>query len=227
MKILKILETVKNFIKKNKKLVTVVSAMFCAVVLVAGSIAGTIAYLTSTAQVTNTFTVGNVKITMDEAKVDLYGVAEGGRTTSGNKYKLIPGHTYTKDPLIKVDANSENCYLFVEVVNGIKDVEVLDDSDPATIVTIKEQLATNGWVNLSGNIWYYNQGATNGTKVTAGASIPTFASFTLKDNADVSALADGEGNVSATVVITAYAVQADGFASAEAAWTATFGAPTT
>ena len=39
----------------------------CAVLLVAASVMGTMAYLTSTDKVENTFTVGNVKITLDEA----------------------------------------------------------------------------------------------------------------------------------------------------------------
>ena len=40
----------------------------CAVLLVAASVMGTMAYLTSTDKVENTFTVGNVKITLDEAR---------------------------------------------------------------------------------------------------------------------------------------------------------------
>ena len=211
MKILKILETVKNFIKKNKKLVTVVSAMFCAVVLVAGSIAGTIAYLTDNVTIQNTFTVGNVSITMDETDVDLYGVKDSENRVDTNEYKLIPGHTYVKDPTIKVAADSESCYLFVEVENGLDAID--GDSIPTS-------LTTNGWKLLEGNVWYYNAGtdAASDDIVTAGESKITFSAFSIINTADVSAYADEE------IVVTAYAVQADGFASAEAAWDATFGA---
>ena len=45
----------------------------CAVLLVAASVMGTMAYLTSTDKVENTFTVGNVTITLDEAKVNTDG----------------------------------------------------------------------------------------------------------------------------------------------------------
>ena len=45
----------------------------CALVLVAATVMGTLAYLTSTDEVKNTFTVGKVAITMDEAKVDEKG----------------------------------------------------------------------------------------------------------------------------------------------------------
>jgi cell division septal protein FtsQ len=51
----------------------------------------TVAWLTSTTgEVKNIFTVGDVKITLDEAVVDVYGVDQGTRTTTGNTYKLIP-----------------------------------------------------------------------------------------------------------------------------------------
>ena len=104
-----------------KKTLTVLLAL---VLVIAMSVAGTMAYLTSTDSVTNTFTVGNVKITLDEAKASEYGVADNTvARVQKNEYKLIPGHSYTKDPTIHVDANSEDCYLFVKVENGIVDLE--------------------------------------------------------------------------------------------------------
>lgn len=217
MKILKILETVKNFIKKNKKLVTVVSAMFCAVVLVAGSIAGTIAYLTSTAQVTNTFTVGNVAITMVESVTDLYGEKTTGTTNAGNEYKIIPGHTYAKDPKITVENGSEDCYLFVKVVNGISAYEV----DAADGNTIAEQLEANGWKLVTGktNVWYYANGVDNGYSVAANTEVPTFTTFTVANDADVTGLSAAQIDA-LDIIVTAYAIQSNGLADANAAWTA-------
>ncbi|MBQ3062404.1 MAG: hypothetical protein IJD03_01960, partial [Clostridia bacterium] len=86
----------------------------CAVMLVAASVMGTMAYLTSTTGVvTNTFTVGKVGITLDEAKVTEYGVKDGDTRVMANTYKLVPGHTYVKDPTVHVAADSEESYLFV------------------------------------------------------------------------------------------------------------------
>ena len=80
------------------------------------SIGGTLAYLTSTAKVENTFTVGSVKITLDEAKVTTDGKpVEGAARVAENSYKLMPGHTYTKDPTIHVDAASEDCFIRAKV----------------------------------------------------------------------------------------------------------------
>lgn len=98
----------------------------CAVLLVAASVLGTMAYLTDSKDVKNTFTVGNVTITMDEAKVDGNGNAinkQGKRVTNladaervpGNAYKLLPGHTYVKDPTVTVLAPSVESYVRMKV----------------------------------------------------------------------------------------------------------------
>lgn len=213
MKILKILETVKNFIKKNKKLVTVVSAMFCAVVLVAGSIAGTIAYLTSEKSITNTFTVGKVGITLDESPVDTDGKKTTGDRVATNSYKLFPGKTYDKDPIIHVDADSEACWLFVKIENNIDGIEVAEDDGD----TIAEQLAARQWTLVSGETNVYCRAVTN----AANDNVSVFATFTVADDVDNTTLASYAGQ---TIVVTAYAVQADGFGTAQAAWDATFGA---
>ncbi|MBR4879426.1 MAG: SipW-dependent-type signal peptide-containing protein, partial [Clostridia bacterium] len=81
-------------------------ALTCAIMLVVGSVMGTMAYLTSTATVENTFTVGNVQIKLDEADV-----VNGGRTEEGNQYKLLPNQQYTKDPTVTVLAKSEDAYV--------------------------------------------------------------------------------------------------------------------
>lgn len=199
----------------KKKLLITLSVVACALLLVVGSIAGTIAYLTSTAKVTNTFTVGDIVITLDETDVDLYGEKAGDDRVTANEYKLIPGRKYTKDPVIHVDAGSESAYLFIKIVNEIDDID-LDDSTDGSIA---KQLTENQWtcIDATNNIWKYN----NKTAALTEANIDTFKTVTLKTNAVVSAYKDK------TIEVTAYAVQADGFASAEAAWTATFGAPTT
>ena len=175
--------------------------------VIAMSVAGTVAYLTSQDSVTNTFTVGKVAITLDEAKVDTNGAAvtSEGRVKA-NSYKLIPGHAYTKDPIIHVDANSEKCWLFVKVENGISAIE--DSANSAK--TIAAQLAANGWsaVNGAANVYAYKE------SVAGGTNVPVFGSFKIAGDADVA------NYENAKVVVTAYAVQADGFDTAAAAWTA-------
>ena len=89
---------------------------FCAVLLVVASVMGTIAYLTSTDAVKNTFTVGNVSIKLDEAKVTEDGkIVEGADRVHENDYKLLPGLTYTTDPTVTVENGSEESYVRMKV----------------------------------------------------------------------------------------------------------------
>ena len=190
----------------------------CAVLLVAVSVMGTIAYLTSTDNVANTFTVGSVAITLDETDVDNSTV--GAERDKANSYKLIPGHTYTKDPIIHVGANSEDCYLFVKVVNEIAAIEE-DDTDTRK-TTIASQMRAKGWVAVDGQTGVYVYADANGNKaVSAGSDITVFESFKISGSVDNTTLATYSGKA---VTVTAYAVQKDGFESNTAAeiWNTAF-----
>lgn len=110
-----------NTRKLRKAILTLCSALL----LVSLSVGATLAYLTSTDTVVNTFTVGKVNITLDEAKVDEYGKAvEPAERVHENKYKLMPGHEYTKDPTVHVQQGSEPAYvrMFVQITD-IKDLK--------------------------------------------------------------------------------------------------------
>ena len=204
---------------KNAK--KIIALLLCAVLLVAGSVAGTLAYLTSkTDPVTNTFTAGNVAITLDEAHVNEYGEllykvtdAEGNAVlgtlenptedsvladrVTENKYKLIPSRTYVKDPTIKVSEGSEDCWVFVKIENGLS--------------TAADITMNSGWtqVAVNSNVWMYETAA-----LKAGETATPFSEFTF------SSAADPEGYKDAEIVITGYAVQKAGLATAAAAWAA-------
>lgn len=185
-----------------KKTLTVLLAL---VLVIAMSVAGTMAYLTSTTDtVTNSFTVGKVAITLDEAQVDVYGTAVTPATrVKANTYKLIPGHSYTKDPTIHVAADSEDCYLFVKVEDGLTAIE----ADK----TIAAQLGTNNWKAVEGvaNVYVYAKNTDAKTIVPASKTVtdvPVFGSFTLTSTASVADYANAQ------IKVTAYAIQADGFA---------------
>ena len=100
---------------KGKK--KVILTVLCAVLLVVGSVLGTMAYLTSNDEVVNTFTVGNVQIKLDEAKANTDGsLSDNGATrVKANSYKLLPGHTYNKDPMVTVLKGSESSYVKMTV----------------------------------------------------------------------------------------------------------------
>lgn len=184
----------------------------CAVLLVTASVLGTMAYLTSQDQVVNTFTVGNVAITLDEKDVDNSTPGENDRDKA-NAYKLMPGHNYEKDPIVHVDANSEDCYLFVKVVNEIANIEAEK--------TVAQQMTEKGWVAVeaANGIYVYTTDKTNPAVVTKGSNITVFENFTIAGNVDNTTLATYADK---TITVNAYAIQADGFAGKTASeiWTA-------
>lgn len=191
--------------KMRKVLLTVFSALL----IVTLSVSATVAFLTSTDKVKNTFTVGNVGITLQETVVDEYGVATSTNlpTNEGNNYKLMPGHTYTKDPSVFVNPLTEKAWIFVKVENGIADIEA--DSNK-----IAAQMTSNKWSLVDGTSDIYAYAEISGP----GAWLSIFGTFTIADDADIT------GYENAEIKITAYAVQAAGFATAADAWNATFGA---
>lgn len=98
----------------------------CAVMLVAASVMGTIAYLTSADTVVNTFAVGDVIIELDEADVNEDGtyVTDHDNRVQENEYHLLPGHTYFKDPTVTVKAKSEDS--FVRMMVKVEDLSQLE-----------------------------------------------------------------------------------------------------
>ena len=113
----------------------------CAVLLVAASVLGTMAYLTSSAEVKNTFTIGKVEIKLDEAKVTADGIpVEGAARVTANSYKLMPGTTYTKDPTVTVKAGSEESYVRMKVTfnNAAALMEMLPSADNLEDYTANE-----------------------------------------------------------------------------------------
>ncbi len=189
--------------KKAKKILVL---LLCAVLLVGASIAGTVAYLTDTDNVvTNTFTVGEIEITLDEAMVDEYGrKIPGAVRVTENAYLLVPGCEYVKDPTVHVKNTSEDCYIFVTVDNQIAAVEA--------DTTIAAQIAAKGWTELSAGVYYktWKQGD--------AVDLVVFEKFTVKADVTGDVLDDYTGK---KVIVNAYAIQQAGFEGKPAeAWTA-------
>lgn len=196
--------------KKTRKVLALLASM---VALVAITIGATVAYLTSTDTVTNIFTVGKVKITLDEAYTTTAGYAFPNEPRrQENEYHLIPGKTYSKDPTVHVETGSSYCVLFVKVENGIADIEATDNP-------IATQITDNGWRLLTGYTDLYWKTWDSGDALDQ----VVFEEFTIANTVTNETLAS---YADAKVVVTAYAVQYEGFDSVGDAWDATFGAPT-
>lgn len=178
----------------KKKILTASLLLLCAVALVATSVLTTVALLTSSAGVSNVFTVGDVKISMFESKVNSAGqpldangnlvskTHEPAVKVDTNSYHLIPGETYVKDPTIYINSGEmDDMYLFVKSTNMIRSAEAGNYSDRDrdgqggndTPLAMREQMLANGWVEFvrSGDgveiVWVY------GTRDSDGVITPT------------------------------------------------------
>ena len=184
----------------TKKLVIAVVALALALLCAIG---GTLAYLVAKSNtVTNTFTYGDINITLKESdNLDL---------------KMIPGKAITKDPKVTVLNDSEACWLFVEIVES----ENFDDFMTYEIA--------DGWTALPGetNVYYREVPATEadtefavlkGNKVLVKKTVlKTDLNDFDKDKNGV--LSDEEKKALPTLTFTAYAVQKDNVADVATAW---------
>ena len=211
----------------------------CALVLVIGSVFGTLAYLTSQDSVTNTFTVGNVAITLDEADVKKDGTYENGHDTrvKANEYHLLPGHTYSKDPTVTVEADSEDAYVrMIVTVKNIDDLKsALPNSDETTKYyavdgTFLLQMLCGGW---DADTWQFvgytpNDAGTEGKyEFRYKEVVKKSETATKLDDLFETIIVPGEIDndhlaylANVQIDVAAHAIQADGFANADAAWAA-------
>lgn len=164
----------------KKTLITILAT----VLVCCFAVGGTLAWLTAKSDtVTNTFTVGNIGLTLAE--------------TTGPSYKMIPGGTIEKDPVVTVAANSENCYVFIKIV----------EADTKNFLTY----SLDGWTAVDGAEGVYSREYTSSVspveyKVFVNNTVNVSENLTKEDTAELS------------IVITAYAVQMSGFATPAAAW---------
>ncbi len=202
----------------------------CALMIATGSVFGTMAYFTSSKAVTNTFTIGEVKIELDEARVNQYGQllhkdgttlwdsevhaeADKHERVQSNDYKLIPGHTYVKDPTVTVSADSESSYVRMLVtVNkksaldaiGIDTLEVFKgyDADKWPLASQKADGDTMVY-----EFRYYQKVSTADTEEKELEAL--FDSIVVPSDITGDQLETLEG---LEINVAAHAMQADGFA---------------
>lgn len=169
-------------------------AMLALVLAIGCAVGGTVAWLvSSTNAVVNTFTYGDINITLTE--------------NTGATYKIIPGVDIKKDPKVTVKKDSEACWLFVEV------------KEEGTFVANKVTYSIDGgWTqgdgtNIPANVYYRS--------VDAVKADTDFA--VLKDNKIYVSEELSKSDIKSItaqpkLTFTAYAVQRDGIADPVKAW---------
>jgi len=212
----------------------IISLALCAVMLVALSVAGTLAYLTDSEAVTNTFTVGKVYISLHETNLSP-SASDDANTEEGNSYHLLPGMTYTKDPTVTVLDESEECYvrMLVTVSNMTALKEAIPQADFPTFyadnglfllqkLTADESGALTwnpAWecVGYEDGTYEFRYNTTVNGKAGDNELPALFTDITVPGEVDETQMPHLDG---LTINVVAHAIQAAGFADADAAWAA-------
>ena len=176
----------------KKKIIAVCLIVALAAIAVVG---GTLAWFTDTDDATNTFTVGNVDITLTEPNWAGSG--------SQDAPEVYPGEPLAKDPTVE-NVGANPCFVRIKVTG-------LDCLAPASNITYRTDYKTgklgDNWVDGGDGYFYYNKVLAAGE--TTDALFDQIVMPTDLENGD----AESEFNV----VVTAEAVQAQG---AKASWSA-------
>lgn len=198
----------------KKKIAVAVSLLL----VLALSVGGTIAWLTDSETVTNTFTIGNVDIKLKETDAT-------GQEVNAQSFKFVPGKAIAKDPKVTVVADSEACYVFVKVVESINFKQGVTTNN--TFTSYFTYQIAEGWESLTGvpgvyyktvetsnadQAWYVLKG---GNKEENKNGVVSVAETVTKDMIDLLDMSQGK---EPKLTFTAYAIQKEGTGTVAEAW---------
>lgn len=184
----------------------IVAALLAVVLLIGIGVGGTLAWLTATSgTVTNTFTVGDINITLQEHELKADGTFDTTKeVTENNNYKVIPGGEQPKDPFVTVKANSENCYVYVMVENNLTiDNKIVVNYDINTTDWIQVATKTNETTGAVTTLYRYKDIVSNNTadQIKTVFTKVSYSNTILKSN-----ITQLQGK---TIVLNAFAHQSD------------------
>ena len=173
----------------------VLVALVAVVLLIGCAAGGTVSWLVSEpAAIVNTFTIGDIKASLAETTKD---------------YHIVPGVDIDKDPVATVVKNSEDCYLFVKIVE--ENWPIFTETDSTTRKV--DYAVAAGWTKLEDGVYYreVNKSADDqdfhilkGDKVTVSRSLTKVELSTV--------------TTQPKLTFTVYAVQRSGVDTPAAAW---------
>lgn len=188
----------------KKKIMTLSLVVALAATAVIG---GTLAYFTDTEEETNTFTVGNVDITLTEPE------------WNADDAVLIPGREIAKDPTITVEADSQRAYTFMEVQLSDDFADLLQTYADAKEYDLSDEEDRNALIEA----WFVSEVSPKVMSVDLadkslilgvlspkdpGESVTYFDAVTVPTDVDQTMIKE---NGTYEIYITAYAIQAEGF----------------
>lgn len=200
---------------KKKSIVILVTAV---VLMLSVSAGGMLAYFSDTKTATNTFTVGNVNIELDETEWN-----------SSEAHVIVPGTSFAKNPVVTVLSGSQESYvrMLVTVDHVSKWDEVFKDKGGANLRDIFKGYNEEKWGYAgesrdanADTITYEFRYATTVNAVSGDEELePLFTSVVIPSDLDDELEVFNDVN-SLNIVVKADAIQALTFADADAAWAA-------
>lgn len=192
--------------KTNRTVSIKIAALIAAIVLVIGCTAGgTVAWLVSKPDpIVNVFTVGNINATLTEAA-----------KTEKKEFKIVPGVDITKDPVATVKANSEECYLFVQLTEA--NWPTFTEADKTTRKV--EYKIADDWNKLEDGVYYrvvIKQDTDQPFHVLQGDKVTVSSTLTKEEANDMDLAIKTTGAPKLTVAV--YAVQKAGIDTPTKAW---------
>jgi hypothetical protein len=197
--------------KANRARIQVITIAVSLMLVAAIAIGGTVAWLVDTTEsVTNTFTFGDIDITLTET-----GAVKDSNGNFKKEYTdLVPGATVPKDPKVTVTDGSVTRWLFVKIEKSTT-FDTYFKADPAT-----------GWKAVTGaeGVYVYVGSVADGTPISILLDDKITVNSDVK-KADIDAL-DAPSAVQPTITFTAYAIQKENLTdtngttitTAEGAW---------
>lgn len=204
-----------------------VAILLCVTLVALAAIGATFAYLTDSKTVNNTFTMGNVKITLDETDIKN---PNGARVTS-NEYNVYPGAVVTKDPIVhNTGKNAAYIRATINVENWMNNCAAYYPEFGIAYPSAGYEQSLLLLVDALGNGWSI-VGVETGKPFELGNFSAKFIlkyDGTLASGADTTAMFNQvkvpagikNGNDFGAITVVAQAIQADGFENWEDAFAA-------
>lgn len=172
----------------KKTLISVIAIVLTCFCLIGTTFAWLV---TKSDPVVNTFTSGNINISLSKQ--------------TATNHKIVPGATLTEKPQATVEADSEDCWLFVKI------------EKTANFDTFLAYEIAEGWTQLGENTGvYYLQVLTSTEDQTFGILKGDVINAKTEPTKEMYDSINSDNYP--TLTFTAYAVQLLGFASADSAW---------
>lgn len=169
------------------------------VLLLAAAAFGTMAWLTASDSVTNTFTVGNFNkpnpdpgTGPDEKPLpaDLAGYIVEPNWNKNETHKLIPGASFAKDPYVGIGPKSEDAIVYVYVQNPFEGSSVYFELGDGWSAVEGETVSAEdqGEKDYVSGLFKYTAGLTASASDNVWTANPVFSQVVVSDNAQTEEL---------------------------------------